>query len=91
MGLIMLFIRVIQFISIKHPLLSFGIVGIVLLCVASFYAHWALDLYSTKNYISANMMISVSVGAGLLGAVLLATAVILYTLNVLLRGRIRES
>lgn len=77
-------VTVIQFISIKHPLLFYGLGGIALFCVAAFYTHWALDLYSDKKYISTNMIL-LSVGSGLLGVVLLATAVILYTLNVLLR------
>ncbi len=75
-------IRVIQFISIKHPLLFYGLAAIALLCVSAFYAHWALDLYSAKKYISTNMIL-VSVGSGL------ATAVILYTISVLLRGRVQ--
>lgn len=83
-------VGVIQFISIKHPLLFYGFAGIALLCVAAFYTHWALDLYSEKKYISTNMIL-LSIGSGLIGVVLLATAVILYTLNVLLRGRIKES
>ncbi|MFZ0511132.1 MAG: glycosyltransferase family 2 protein [Candidatus Nitrosopolaris sp.] len=83
-------VSVIQFISIKHPLLFYGLGGIALLSVAAFYTHWALDLYSDKKYISTNMIL-LSVGSGLVGVVLLATAVILYTLNVLLRGRIKES
>jgi glycosyltransferase involved in cell wall biosynthesis len=82
-------IKIIQFISIKHPLSFYGVGGIALLCVAAFYTHWALDLYSQKQYISTNMIL-LSVGSGLIGIVLLATAVILYTLSVLLRGRIKE-
>jgi hypothetical protein len=68
-------VRVIQFVSIKHPLLFYGLGGIALLCVAASYTHWALDLYSDKKYISTNMIL-LSVGSGLLGVVLLATAVI---------------
>jgi len=82
-------VRVIQFISIKHPLLFYGLGAIALLCVAAFYTHWVLDLYSAKKYISTNMIL-LSVGSGLIGVVLLATAVILYNLNVLLRGKIKE-
>ena len=82
-------VSVIQFISIKHPLLFYGLGGIALLCVAAFYTHWALDLYSDKKFISTNMIL-LSVGSGLLGVVLLSTAVILYTISVLLRGRIKD-
>jgi glycosyltransferase involved in cell wall biosynthesis len=82
-------VKVIQFVSIKHPLLFYGLAGIALLFVAAFYTHWALDLYSDKKYISTNMIL-LSVGSGLIGIVLLVTAVILYTLNILLRGRIKD-
>lgn len=87
---VVVLVGVIQFLSIKHPLLFYGLGGIALLCVAAFCTHWALDLYSEKKYISTNLIL-LSVGSGLIGVVLLSTSVILYTLNVLLKGRIKDS
>jgi hypothetical protein len=70
-------------------LLFYGLAGIGLLCVATFYTHWALDLYSHKKYIFTNMIL-LAVGSGLIGVVLLATAIILCAIGVLLRGKIKE-
>jgi glycosyltransferase involved in cell wall biosynthesis len=78
-----------QFISLRHPLASYGIPGIALLIVAAVFANIALDLLSKNGYVSTNL-IMVSVGSGMVGAVLLVTSTILYTLTALLRGRIKD-
>lgn len=80
---------VMQFISLRHPLAFYSLPGIVLLIVAAFYMNNAMELYSTTKYISTNMIL-VSVGTAVVGVVLFATGVILYTLSALLRGRIKE-
>lgn len=80
---------VMQFISLRHPLAFYSLPGIVLLIVAAFYMNNAMELYSTTKYISTNMIL-VSVGTAVVGVVLFATGVILYTLTALLRGRIKE-
>ena len=74
-----------QFISLRHPLASYGIPGIVFLIIAAIFTNTALDLFSKNGYVSTNP-IMVSVGSGLLGAVLLITSTILYTLSALLKG-----
>jgi glycosyltransferase involved in cell wall biosynthesis len=80
---------VMQFISLRHPLAFYSLPGIALLIVAAFYMNNAMELYSTIRYISTNMIL-VSVGTAVVGVVLFATGVILYTLTALLRGRIKE-
>lgn len=80
---------VMQFISLRHPLAFYSLPGIVLLIIAAFYMNNAMELYSTTKYISTNMIL-VSVGTAVVGVVLFATGVILYTLTALLRGRIKE-
>lgn len=80
---------VMQFISLRHPLAFYGLPGIALLIIAAFYMSNAMELFSSTRYISTNMIL-VSVGTAVVGVVLLATAVILYTIIALLRGRIRE-
>jgi glycosyltransferase involved in cell wall biosynthesis len=82
-------IRLIQFVSLKHPLLFYGVTGIILMGIAAYYTNNAVDLFSRTRYISTNMIL-LSVGAGVVGVVLLATSVILYSLNVLIRGRIQD-
>jgi hypothetical protein len=79
----------IQFISLRHPLAFFGIPGTALLIIGAIFANTAMDLFSKDEYVSTNL-IMVSVGSGLLGAVLLITSTILYTLTALLKGRIKD-
>jgi glycosyltransferase involved in cell wall biosynthesis len=74
---------VIHFISLRHPLAFYGISGIVLLAVAAFYTHDALQLFSEKRYISTNLIL-ISIGTSLVGVVLLATGVILYSIKAIL-------
>jgi glycosyltransferase involved in cell wall biosynthesis len=81
---------VIHFISLRHPLLCYGLAGIVLLTIASFYTHDALQLFSEKRYISTNMIL-ISVGISVVGVVLLITGVILYSIKALLKWRIRDT
>src|SRR5919107_3118496 len=78
--------NLIQFISLRHPLISYGIPGVALLIIAAVFANTALDLFSENGYISTNL-IMVSIGSGVIGVVLLVTSTILYTLTDLLRGR----
>lgn len=80
---------VMQFISLRHPLAFYSLPGIALLIIAAYYMNNAMELYSATKYISTNMIL-VSVGTAVVGVVLFATGVILYTLAALLRGRIRE-
>lgn len=80
---------VMQFISLRHPLAFYSLPGIALLIIAAFYMNNAMELYSATKYISTNLIL-VSVGTAVVGVVLFATGVILYTLTALLRGRIKE-
>jgi glycosyltransferase involved in cell wall biosynthesis len=79
----------IRFISLRHPLAFFGVPGIGLLILGAIIAGISIDLFSKDGYVSTNL-IMVSLGSGLLGAVLLITGTILYTLTALLRGRIKD-
>jgi glycosyltransferase involved in cell wall biosynthesis len=79
-----------QFVSLHHPMASYGIPGVALLIIAAVFANTALDLYSKNGYVSTNL-IMVSVGSGIVGAVLLVTSTILYTLKAFLKGRVRET
>jgi glycosyltransferase involved in cell wall biosynthesis len=78
-----------QFVALHHPLASFGIPGVILLIIAAVFTNTALDLFSKNGYVSTNL-IMVSVGSGVVGAVLLVTCTILYTLTALLKGRIKD-
>jgi glycosyltransferase involved in cell wall biosynthesis len=80
---------IIHFIALRHPLLCYGLAGIVLLAIAAFYTGRALELFSQTRYVSTNMIL-MSVGTSIVGVLLLATGVILYSITSLLKGRIRD-
>lgn len=78
---------VVQFISLKHPLLFYGLTGIVMLGIGITFMSSALDLFSHTRYVSTPSIL-ISVGFVLVGIVLLGTGVILYTISALMRGKI---
>jgi glycosyltransferase involved in cell wall biosynthesis len=80
---------VVQFVSLRHPMAFYGLPGVVLLIIAAVFIDNALDLFSKTRFVSTNMIL-ISVGASVVGVVLLATGAILYTITALLKGRIRE-
>jgi len=80
---------VIQFLSLRHPMVFYGLPGVILLIIAAIFINNALDLFSRTRFVSTNMIL-ISVGASVVGVVLLATGAILYTMIALLKGKIRE-
>jgi glycosyltransferase involved in cell wall biosynthesis len=80
---------IVQFISLRHPLAFYGLPGLGLLIVSAFVLNNALELFSRTGFVSTNMIL-VSVGAAVVGVVLLATGAILYTLIALFKGKLRE-
>jgi glycosyltransferase involved in cell wall biosynthesis len=84
-----LIFTLIQFLSLRHPLASYGIPGVILLIIAAVFTNTALDLFSKNEYVSTNL-IMVSVGSGVVGTILLVSSTILYTLTALLKGRIKD-
>jgi glycosyltransferase involved in cell wall biosynthesis len=76
---------VIQFISLRKPLVFYGIPGIALLIVAAMFTNNVFVLFGETKFISTNM-IMISLGSAVLGVVLLATGTILYSITALLRG-----
>jgi len=82
-------LSVLQFISVRHPLLFYGLSGIAVLTVGIGYASIALELFSQTRYVSTPLVL-LSVGSIIVGVVLLATGVILYTMAALLRGKLKE-
>lgn len=79
----------IQHISLRRPLLFYGVPGLALLVCAAYFTSIALELFSSTRYVSTNLII-VSIGLALIGIVLLATGAIVYTLIAVLRGNLAE-
>jgi len=84
-GMSVLF-SVIQFISLRHPLLFYGLPGVAILAVAGYYAYNSLELFSTTRYISINMIL-LSITTAIIGIILLITATILFTISAMLTKR----
>lgn len=80
---------VMKFISLRHPLAFYGLPGIALLVVAGFFMTNALDIFSKTRFVSTNLII-ISIGAAVIGVILLVTAVILNTLVIVLREGLRN-
>jgi glycosyltransferase involved in cell wall biosynthesis len=74
-------LAIIRFISIKHPLLFYGIPGIALLAIAAFFTLNTIQLFYSENQISTNMLV-IAIGSGMAGLILTITAVILYILAI---------
>lgn len=74
---------VIQFISLKHPLIFYGLPGIASLIIAGYFAYNALELFSTTRFISINMIL-LSITATITGIILLITGSILFTIAAML-------
>lgn len=81
--------HVIQFLSFKHPLKFYGVPGLILLVISSFFMYNALDLFSSTRYVSTNLII-ISIGFALLGIILLATSAIVYTIISIFKGKIKD-
>ena len=81
-GMSVLF-SVIQFISLRHPLLFYGLPGITILAVSGYFAYNSLELFSTTRFISINMIL-LSITAAIIGIILLITSSILFTISAML-------
>jgi len=81
--------HVIRFLSFKHPLLFYGIPGLIFLIFSSFFLYGALDLFSQTRYVSTNLIV-ISIGLALIGFVLLATSVIVHTLVSLFKRHVKD-
>lgn len=80
---------IIQFVSLRRPLLFYGVPGIIMLVVATGFFAQALAIFSETRYVSTNLILVV-VGAAMIGVVLLITGIILYTVTAVLQEKIRD-
>ena len=78
-----------RFISLRHPLPFYGLPGLAFLIVAGVFMSDALNLFSSTRFVSTNMIL-ISIGAAVIGVVLIVTGVILSTISALLRDKIRN-
>ena len=69
----------IKFTSIHNPLKFYGIPGIIFLITGLGFIAWTLQIYSTSQHIITNISL-IGIGCVVLGAVLLMTSVILFSI-----------
>lgn len=69
----------IKFMSIRRPLMFYGIPGLLSISVASFFWLWTLQIYAAANRVETNIAL-IAIGASLVGLMLLTTAVMLWVL-----------
>ena len=83
--------RIIQFISLKHPLLFYGLPGIALLAVSGYFAYNALDYFSSNRYVTVLLTnrLFLTLGTAIIGIILLTTGSMLYSIVAMLKGKIR--
>jgi hypothetical protein len=81
---------IIQFISLRHPMIFYGLPGIVLLVLSGIFTYSALDFFSSSRYVTTQLtnMLFLMTGTAIIGIVLLTTGSILYTISAMLKGRI---
>jgi len=74
--------------SMRHPLLFYGLPGIAALLIATIFWVWTFSIFSASRQIETNIAL-VAIGATLVGIMLLTTAVILWVMVSLIRERFR--
>ena len=79
----------IKFTSIHNPLKFYGIPGIIFLVIGLGFISWTIQIYSVHQEIVTNVSL-IGIGCIVLGAVLLMTAVILFSLVTLINDTKRK-
>ena len=74
----------IKYTSIQHPLIFYGIPGIIFLLVGLSFLLWTLQIYAEETRVVTNIAL-VGIGALILGAVLMISAILLYSLVSIVR------
>jgi len=70
--------------SLRHPLLSYGLPGFLALVVATIFWIWTLQLFAAKGQVVTNVAL-IAIGATIVGLIFLTTAMILWVLVSLIR------
>lgn len=68
-----------KFVSIEHPLKFYGIPGVILSAIGLFFAAWTIQYFAEFRSFPPVLAL-ISIGATLLGAMLIMTAMLLYSL-----------
>ena len=74
----------VKHLSIRHPLFVYGIPGLLLCIMGILFGFWALDIFSKTRELVTNIAL-LSSGSLILGVLLMATGMILFTMISVLR------
>ena len=83
---IVVVLSTVKFMSIRHPLLFYGVPGVLALLVAGFFWLWSLQILATYRQLVTNIVL-IAIGATTVGLILTTTAMILWVLVSILRER----
>ena len=75
-----------KFISIHNPLKFYGIPGIVFLIIGLGFTAWTIQIYTTTQQIITNISL-IGIGCIVLGAILMMTAIILFSLVTIVKEK----
>ncbi len=76
----------IKHVSIRHPLVFFGLPGLIFSAIGLLFGFWALSIYESQRQVLISVTL-IAAGSLILGAILATTAVILYTIISVVRDR----
>ena len=74
--------------SVRHPLVFYGIPGFIALVVATIFWVWTLRTFAATRQVITNIAL-IAIGATIVGLTLVTTAMILWVLVSILRERVR--
>jgi glycosyltransferase involved in cell wall biosynthesis len=74
----------VKHLSIRHPLMFYGIPGVSSLAIAAVFLSWTLTAYAVEHRIITNIAL-VSVASSIIGLILVAVAIILWVMISLVR------
>ncbi len=75
-----------KFVSIEHPLKFYGIPGVILAIIGLFFVGWTIQYFAEFRSFPPVLAL-IAIGATLLGAMLIMTAILLYSLVNVVRER----
>ena len=76
----------VKHLSIRHPLLFYGIPGLFLLLVGLIFGIWTLQLFAATRQVVTNVAL-IAIGSSIVGTMLLTTGIMLWILVTLLRAK----
>ncbi len=76
----------IKHLSMRHPLLFYGVPGFASLVVAAFFSFWTLEIFANTRAVETNIAL-VAVAAAIVGLMLMTTAILLWVIISVVREK----